>query len=219
MARRKHRYLTSEEIAVAKPHELILSFLDLAEGAARRARPGCEDTRQDAKLGLVRAAENYRGSEGAFVPYATLWIKQAINRGVGARRYLIHLPEVVRKRLAVVNNVAKTLADDATPQEIADALGSSWGAEEVEKLLALPQATSQSENEEGITLEERAADAATAGDFDIADARMDLTDLAGQMPRDLAADIHQWLEDSRSDKWMRQIAAAADAHLTGDVLL
>jgi RNA polymerase primary sigma factor len=108
----RHRLLTgAEEIELAKRIErgdldakerLITHNLRLVVSIARRYH-GSEltllDLIQEGTLGLIRAAEKFDWRKGfRFSTYATLWIRQAIGRGLSNHSRTIRLPVGVAQR-------------------------------------------------------------------------------------------------------------------------
>ena len=98
------------------------------------------DLIQDGNLGLMRAAEKFDYRLGYhFGTYATWWIRQAISRAAGEQSRLIHLPELVARRLRKVRRVAAQLSQenglDPVPEQIAEAC--NMHVEEVIDLLDL----------------------------------------------------------------------------------
>lgn len=90
------------------------------------------DRVQDGNRGLMRAADKFDGSMGfKFSTYATWWIRQSIERGIGDRgstiRVPIHFHDQERKvRKAVVELTAR-LDRRPSPAEIADVTGMNPG--------------------------------------------------------------------------------------------
>ncbi|WP_406638724.1 RNA polymerase sigma factor RpoD/SigA [Amycolatopsis sp. WGS_07] len=83
------------------------------------------DRIQDGNCGLIRAAEKFDGSKGfKFSTYATWWIRQAIERGIGDRGRLIRIPvhmhEKVQKVRKAVRDLTGRLGREPALAEIAD---------------------------------------------------------------------------------------------------
>ncbi|MEU8411355.1 sigma-70 family RNA polymerase sigma factor [Amycolatopsis japonica] len=68
------------------------------------------DRIQDGNCGLIRAADKFDGSKGfKFSTYATWWIRQAIDRGIGDRGRLIRLPVHVHEKVQKVRKAIRDL--------------------------------------------------------------------------------------------------------------
>ena len=86
------------------------------------------DLVQEGTLGLIRAAEKFDWRRGfKFSTYATLWIRQAIQRGMSDRGRVIRLPAAIeqqeRKIAAAGARLARELGREPTADEIASATG------------------------------------------------------------------------------------------------
>ncbi|OXM51849.1 sigma-70 family RNA polymerase sigma factor [Amycolatopsis alba] len=68
------------------------------------------DRIQDGNCGLIRAAEKFDGSKGfKFSTYATWWIRQGIERGIGDRGRLIRIPVHVHEKVQKVRKAMRDL--------------------------------------------------------------------------------------------------------------
>jgi RNA polymerase primary sigma factor len=138
----RYRLLTGrEELELAKRIEqgdldakekMITHNLRLVVSIAKRYQVSLNmtllDLVQEGTLGLIRAAEKFDWRRGfKFSTYATLWIRQAIQRGLADTARVIRLPVAVeqqeRKVAAAERRLAFELGRDPTPTEIAAATG------------------------------------------------------------------------------------------------
>jgi len=114
---------------VAAKDRLINSNLRLVVSQARRYQGlglSLGDLVQEGTLGLIRAAEKFDWRKGfKFSTYATLWIRQSIQRGLGNTSRTIRLPvhiEQRERRLArVERELTAKLSQDPTDEEVAAA--------------------------------------------------------------------------------------------------
>lgn len=142
----RYRLLTgAEELELARRIEqgdlgakekLISHNLRLVVSIAKRyqGNPNMTllDLVQEGTLGLIRAAEKFDWRRGfKFSTYATLWIRQAIQRGLADKARVIRLPASVeqseRKVAAARRRLAGELAREPTTEELAQATGLSLG--------------------------------------------------------------------------------------------
>jgi RNA polymerase primary sigma factor len=137
---RKYPLLTAaQEIELAKRIEkgdmaakdrMINSNLRLVVSVARKYQGHgltLGDLVQEGMLGLIRAAEKFDWRRGfKFSTYATLWIRQAIQRGLENSSRTIRLPVHIAQRERKINRTERELATklgrEPTEQEIADAV-------------------------------------------------------------------------------------------------
>ena len=136
---RAHPLLTAaEEVELAKRIErgdlaakerMINSNLRLVVSQARRYQGHglpMEDLVQEGMLGLIRAVEKFDWRRGfKFSTYGTLWIRQALQRGLQNHGRTIRLPVHVAKRQAKVRKIESELGTkfgrEPTDEEIAEA--------------------------------------------------------------------------------------------------
>jgi RNA polymerase primary sigma factor len=125
---------------LAAKEKLVNSNLRLVVSIARRYVGhglSMPDLVQEGMLGLIRAAEKFDHRKGfRFSTYATLWIRQSIQRGLDNTARTVRLPANVAQRARKVarigDQLAKELERDATIYEIAEAAGLT--TDEVERI-------------------------------------------------------------------------------------
>ncbi len=136
---RRYPLLTREqEVELAKGIErgdlgakerLINSNLRLVVSVARKYQGHglpMTDLVQEGMLGLIRAVEKFDWRKGfKFSTYGTLWIRQAIQRGLENSSRTIRLPVHVNQRLRTIARTERELATllgrDPTDEEVAEA--------------------------------------------------------------------------------------------------
>ena len=139
-AARKYPLLTAaEEVDLAQRIEkgdvdakdrMINSNLRLVVSVARKYQGhglSLGDLVQEGMLGLIRATEKFDWRRGfKFSTYATLWIRQAIQRGLENSSRTIRLPVHIAQRERKINRTERELATklgrEPTEQELADAV-------------------------------------------------------------------------------------------------
>jgi RNA polymerase primary sigma factor len=138
----RYRLLTGpEELQLAKRIEqgdleakekLITHNLRLVVSIAKRYQGNTSltllDIVQEGTLGLIRAAEKFDWRRGyKFSTYATLWIRQAIQRGLADKGRVIRLPAAIeqteRKIAAARRRLTSELGREPSPEEIGSAAG------------------------------------------------------------------------------------------------
>jgi len=139
-AARRYPLLTAvEEVELAKRIEkgdmaakdrMINSNLRLVVSVARKYQGhglSLGDLVQEGMLGLIRAAEKFDWRRGfKFSTYATLWIRQSIQRGLENSSRTIRLPVHIAQRERKINRTERELATklgrEPTEEEIAEAV-------------------------------------------------------------------------------------------------
>src|SRR5688572_31432218 len=137
---RKHPLLTAEEeVELAQRIEkgdleakdrMINSNLRLVISVARKYQGQglpLGDLIQEGMLGLIRAVEKFDWRKGfKFSTYGTLWIRQAIGRGLATSGRTVRLPVHIVARARKVSRVTRELTvklgHEPTNEELADVL-------------------------------------------------------------------------------------------------
>ena len=166
----RYRLLTpAEEIELAQDFErgdlsakdrMINSNLRLVVSIARRYQGHgltMSDLVQEGMLGLIRAVEKFDWRKGfRFSTYATLWIRQAIQRGLENGGRTIRLPVHIGQRLRQINRIQRELTErldrDPTLEEVAEA--AELDVEQVAQILdaaRTPASLDQTVNDDGDT--------------------------------------------------------------------
>jgi RNA polymerase primary sigma factor len=181
----------AEEVALAKRIErgdvaakdlLVESNLRLVMQLAGRYLGlglAYDDLVQEGVIGLIRAAEKFDYRKGfKFSTYATLWIRQAMQRAVQSQAQTVRLPAHIQQRLRAVARASQELGQDASDDEIATRAGLSL--KQLAELSELPQVGSldvEVGDEDG-TLRELVADERSPSPYERAVLRERLEALA-----------------------------------------
>ncbi len=164
---------------------LINSNVRLVISNARRYQGlgmSMQDLVQEAMLGLIRAAEKFDWRRGyKFSTYATLWIRQAIQRGLDNTGRAVRVPAHVAQRQRTVNRVAAQLTGklDHEPSDEEVAAEAKLPLDEVAALRDLTRVTTSLDapvSEDGeATLGDLRADEASPIEDEIADRQREQT--------------------------------------------
>jgi RNA polymerase nonessential primary-like sigma factor len=122
--------------------ELIEAMLPLLRRWARRyAGRGVDDDDlvQDAVVGVLRAALRYDPARGPFLPWARLWVRQAMQQTVAESSRPVRLPTHVLWDMHELKEARERLTRELgrapRAMELADALG--WGRDHLVDVLAV----------------------------------------------------------------------------------
>jgi RNA polymerase primary sigma factor len=164
---------------------LINSNLRLVISNARRYQGfglSMQDLVQEAMLGLIRAAEKFDWRRGyKFSTYATLWIRQAIQRGLDNTGRPIRVPAHVAQRQRTVNRITAQLTAelDREPTDDEVARRAKLPLDEVAAMRDLTRVTTSLDapvSEDGdATLGELRADEAPPVEDEVADRQRERT--------------------------------------------
>src|SRR5688500_1201212 len=133
---------------LAAKERMVASNLRLVVSIARRYQGfglPLQDLVQEAMFGLIRATEKFDWRRGyKFSTYATLWIRQSIQRGLDNTGRAIRVPANVAQQLRTLNRVESELTAklDRTPTDHEIAENSKFSEHEVMALRDLSRVTS-----------------------------------------------------------------------------
>ncbi len=141
------RYLHVAREGEAARQHLIEANLRLVVSIAKRySSRGLSflDLIQEGNRGLIRAVERFDYKRRfKFSTYATWWIHQTISRAIADQARTIRLPvhtvETINKLSRVAGKLRQELGREPSYEEIAQAMGPDWNAEQVEETMKLAQ--------------------------------------------------------------------------------
>jgi len=179
---------------LAAKDRLVNSNLRLVVSIARKYQGlglPLQDLVQEAMVGLIRATEKFDWRKGfKFSTYATLWIRQSIQRGLDNSGRPIRVPANVAQDLRTLNRAENELTAelDRTPSVEELAAHSKFNADEVAALRDLTRVTTSLgatvTGDSETTLGELRADEAPMIEDDVADRHREeaISDALGQLP-------------------------------------
>ena len=170
--------------------ELVDAFMPLIGGVARRYRNSSSVDRaelmQDGVVGLLRALKRYDTAAGtAFWPYASWWVRQAMQQLIAELARPTVLSDRALRQLARLKDAhrktVQTHGREPSVEELVAATG--LGREQIEHLLAVERTPRGLEersggDETGIhTVGERLSDPEAEDDYERVDRRLEIEDL------------------------------------------
>lgn len=144
--------------------ELVERLLPTVRGWARRyvgAGVSLDDLVQDGVVGVLRAVERYQPGKGPFLPWARLWVRQALQQSVAENSRPLRLPTHVLWELHELKEARERLSASQRREpgllELADALG--WPVDRVGEVLRAERPASSLEEGADLLVEPLAQDA------------------------------------------------------------
>lgn len=199
-----------------------MAFMPLANSAAERADPGNEDLRSEAYLGLVRAARTYRSDRGPFAAWAGMYVQQSLSRAPLREKYnMINMPPNARQRMARVLAAREQCWQEAgttgpvSVERVADIAQET--VEDAQRFLTLPRAALLLNVDPDDGGPPR-FDPPDEGFVDETIARMEVREMLGNLPDELAKQCLEWLQSNpeTGTKRLSRLASEVRAVLDGD---
>jgi RNA polymerase sigma factor (sigma-70 family) len=212
----------------AARESLVEAFLPLIGGIARgyRASSGIArlELMQDGVVGLLRALERYDADVGPFWPYASWWVRQAMQKLIAEMHHPLVLSDRALRQSARVKNARRAHVQrhrrEPSTEELAAATG--LAPEHVQSLIAadrVPRALEEpaSRDGDGGTLGDLVSDPSSEDAFE----RI-VTRIAGEALHDMPAGISERERNVLSARYglgcrpqtLREVAA--DLHLSAE---